>query len=44
MSKVHTYKLYYDVIKKKYEDEACFVHGDTDSVMYALKQDFNDDF
>lgn len=43
-SKLHIYKFHYDVIKKKYGDNANFFNGDTDSLMYEIRtEDFYDD-
>ena len=45
LSKLHMYSFYYDVLKKKYEDNIRLIYTDTDSfVIHTKTEDIYDDF
>ena len=45
LSKLHMYSFYYDVLKKKYEDNIRLIYTDTDSfVLHTKTDDIYDDF
>ena len=45
LSKLHMYSFYYDVLKKKYNDDVRLIYTDTDSfVIHTKTEDIYDDF
>jgi hypothetical protein len=44
LSKLHMYKIHYDLMKKKYEEKAILMYMDTDSLVYEIEtEDVYDD-
>ena len=45
LSKLHMYSFYYDVLKKKYNNDVRLIYTDTDSfVIHTKTEDIYDDF